>query len=62
MAAYEVRLVGCDEVTTFVMDLADAEAALVERVAALSRETSAYNCEPRMTIAPALTDANEAPE
>lgn len=52
MTAYQVRIAGCDEVTTFVMDLDDAGAALMERAAALSREHSEYSCMPAMTITP----------
>jgi len=60
MAAYQIQLSGCDDETTFDMDLTKGQAALLERVAALSRETSTYGCEPRMTIAPAPPNPNEA--
>jgi hypothetical protein len=48
--AYEIKLSGCDDSTRFVMDLDDAEAALLERVAARSQEASSYGCEPRMYL------------
>jgi hypothetical protein len=53
VAAYEIRLAGCDDTTVFVMDLTDDEAALAERVAARARQSSEWDCQPRMTIAPA---------
>jgi hypothetical protein len=52
MTAYEIRLSGCDETTSFVMELTSAEAELLQRAAALSRETSTYICEPVMTVRP----------
>lgn len=53
MTAYRVRLRGCDETTTFVIELSDAEAALLRRVAAVSQEISTYSCEPTLSIEPA---------
>lgn len=50
MTAYEIRLEGCDDSTAFVMDLDDSEAALVERVAARSREVSEFDCMPTMAV------------
>lgn len=50
MAAYEIRLAGCDDVTTFVMDLSAKEANLLKVAAEKSREASEYECQPRMTI------------
>jgi hypothetical protein len=52
MTAYEIKLRGCDEVTTFVMDLTGPEARVLQRCARRSRETSAYSCEPTMTVTP----------
>jgi len=52
VSAYEIKLSGCDDHTVFVMDLTGTEAALLQRVAALSRETSNYSCEPTMTVDP----------
>jgi hypothetical protein len=62
MAAYEIRLSGCDDTTVFVVDLTDAEAAVADRVAARSRQAAEYGCQPRMTIAPAPASPNEVPE
>lgn len=50
MAAYEIRLAGCDDVTTFVMDLSAKEANLLKVAAEKSREASERECQPRMTI------------
>ncbi len=50
MTAYEIQLRGCDDSTQWVMELTDAEAWLLERVAALSDEISDYGCQPSMTI------------
>lgn len=58
MTAYQVKLSGCDDSTRFVVDLDDAEAAAVERVAELSRQASAFSCQPSMT----LTTPPPAPE
>lgn len=52
MTACRIRLSGCDESTQFDMDLDDDEAALLERVAARSREVSEYDCMPTMTVTP----------
>jgi len=61
MGAYEIRMSGCHDATTFVMDLTDAEAAFLGRVAARAFQASAFECQPRMTIAPAPADTNEVP-
>lgn len=53
LTAYEIRLRGCDETTAFVVDLTGTEARFLQRIAARSRETSAYSCEPTMTVSPA---------
>jgi hypothetical protein len=56
MTAYEITLKGCDDSTTFAMDLADADAELLERVAARSKETSEFACQPVMTVRAADVD------
>ncbi|MGH3220017.1 MAG: hypothetical protein ACRDPY_15155 [Streptosporangiaceae bacterium] len=48
--AYEIKLAGCDANTSFAMELTDAEAELLQRVAALSKKTSEFNCMPTMTV------------
>lgn len=54
MTARLITLTGCDESTTFVVDgLTGADVALLDRVAALSREASPYDCFPRMSVQPA---------
>ena len=60
MSAYEIRLDGCDDSTSFAMELTDAEAGLLERVAALSKEASEFGCQPTMTVATHHTDEREA--
>lgn len=60
MSAYEVRLKGCDDSTTFAMNLSDDEARLLQHAAALSRETSGYSCQPTMTVSP-CTDLGVTP-
>ena len=52
MTACEIRLAGCDDITTFVVDLDDTQIALLRRIAACSEEASQYSCQPRMNITP----------
>lgn len=47
---YEIILIGCDDTTSFEMELTDEEAALIERVCELSDKTSTYGCMPTMDI------------
>lgn len=48
--SYAIQIKGCDDDTTFVMDLTSTEAELAERIAARSRETSQFDCQPTMII------------
>ena len=50
MAKLWISLCGCDDTTTFQMEVTEAEKAFVERMCALSVETSTYGCEPTMEI------------
>ena len=52
MAAYNIALAGCDDQTNVEMDLTDDEAALLERVAAATRQASQFGCMPTMTLTP----------
>jgi hypothetical protein len=52
VSAYEIRLSGCDDSNAFVTELTEAEAGLLRQIAALSRESSDYECQPTMTISP----------
>lgn len=47
---YKVGIHGCDDSTYLIVDLTAEEAALVERLAAMSKEESAYGCMPTMAI------------
>jgi|HubBroStandDraft_1064217.scaffolds.fasta_scaffold287526_2 hypothetical protein len=60
MTVYEIRLSGCDDSTSFAMELADAEAELMQRVAARSKEASEFGCQPVMAVGP-LTPSDEVP-
>jgi hypothetical protein len=57
MAAFEIRLKGCDETNQFVVDLTEAGADAARRIAAASQESSNYSCEPVMTITAAAEGA-----
>ena len=50
MKSYLIRVMGCDDTTSFYMQLTDIEAALVKRVAIKCTETSSYGCMPTMMI------------
>lgn len=52
MTAYDIALNGCDGQTNVEMDLTAEEAALLERIAAATRQASDYDCQPTMTITP----------
>jgi len=52
MAAYDIKLEGCDAETHVEIDLTDDEAALLERVAHATRQASEYDCQPKMTLTP----------
>lgn len=47
---YEISLDGCDDSTTFCIQLNKVELKLLKKVAKLSIETSVYSCMPRMRI------------
>lgn len=52
MKTFTISLVGCDETTCFDLDLTDEQVALVDRMAAASRQASEYGCFPTLTIDP----------
>ena len=60
MTVYEIKLSGCDDRTSFAMELTDTEAELMHRVAARSKEASARRCQPTMAVGP-LTPSDEVP-
>ena len=45
-----ITIEGCDDETVFTMELDDKEKELVEEIMRLSKETSTYNCMPRLYI------------
>jgi len=47
---YEINVCGCDDTTTFDMDLTEAEYEVIDRVAQKCTATSTYGCEPTMVI------------
>jgi hypothetical protein len=50
VAEYTIRLSGCDDTTEFGVELNDNDAALLKRIARMSRDLSDSNCQPRMTV------------
>ncbi len=49
---YYINVYGCDDTTSFDMELTDAEYEVVDRVAKKCTATSTYGCEPTMVINP----------
>lgn len=47
---YSILLEGCDDETTFTMELAPEEFALMQKVSEKSMEVSQYGCMPTMEI------------
>lgn len=47
---YIINIEGCDDETTFVMELTNEELELVREICKKSQETSTYCCMPRMYI------------
>lgn len=47
---YIINIEGCDDETTFVMELTDYEVQIISEVARKSQETSFYGCMPRMYV------------
>lgn len=47
---YEIRLNGCDDDTTFKMDLTESEYQFLLRVSELANKTSTYGCMPRLYV------------
>ena len=47
---YEITLNGCDDDTTFVMELSEPEYLFLSRVSELANKTSTYGCMPRMYV------------
>lgn len=50
MTGYVIQVVGCDESTSVVMNLAEGEAELVRLVAEAITKASEYGCMPTMSI------------
>ena len=54
-----ICLHGCDDDTTFSVELTESEKLLLERIASMSKATSRYACMPTMSVE-LLVNANEA--
>lgn len=55
MATYEIRLKGCcHESTVIEVSLTDLEHALLARIARMTQDVSEFDCQPTMTITPAM--------
>lgn len=50
MKSYLISVIGCDDDTTFYMQLTDREAKLVKLLAEKCTEASTYTCMPTMMI------------
>lgn len=51
MGKYEITLMGCDDNTTFEIELTETEKELVDKLCRISKETSTYGCMPIMECA-----------
>ena len=49
---YEICLNGCDDDTTFKMDLTESEYQFLLRVSEIANKTSTYGCMPRLYVEP----------
>jgi hypothetical protein len=49
---YEINVIGCDDTTTFQVELTKKEFELVKRICETCTATSSYNCQPKMQISP----------
>lgn len=47
---YRISIDGCDASTVFDMDLTETEVATIQRMAAMSKETSTYSCMPTISV------------
>jgi hypothetical protein len=47
---YTINVHGCDDTTSFEIELTDEEAAVAKRIADKCTETSTYGCMPTMTV------------
>jgi hypothetical protein len=52
MALYDITLKGCDDSTHLELELCEYDAALLQRIARMSRDLSESGCQPTMTIEP----------
>jgi hypothetical protein len=59
MAAYDITLKGCDDQTDLTVSLDDRDAALLQRIARMSRDLSDCDCQPVMTVTPSTGEASE---
>ena len=50
MKEYIITLIGCDDETTFKMDLTDEQFETVKLLGQKSKEISTYSCMPILTI------------
>ena len=58
---YLITVDGCDDTTSFELDLTPEELVVAQRIADKCTETSTYGCMPRMTVTQAEepTDDNK---
>lgn len=47
---YKITIDGCDDSTTFTMELCDLDANVVRRICEKSVEASTYGCQPTMKM------------
>jgi hypothetical protein len=50
MKKVQIKVSGCDDTTIVEMEVSELEFAFLERLAALTKETSTYGCMPVITL------------
>lgn len=56
MAKYLIKASGCDDSTSVIVDLTDAEFAVAERIAKAVTQASFFGCMPRLAVSAASPD------
>ena len=56
---YQITLKGCDDETTFMIELTEQEKTLIDRISELSILTSDYRCMPKMYIKEASREKDQ---
>lgn len=59
MAAYDIRLKGCDETTKVTLDLTPEQHELVQSIAAATVAASQFDCMPTMTVTEHTEDTDD---